>query len=76
MTNVETCFNGYVNKTAFSTSTAKDFSFIKFFVGEGFKETLNNPLKIVDGRTFGQQQKDHLHEKLDEWINENLKDKK
>lgn len=56
-----------------SVSTAKDFSYIRFERGDGFKQGLTNPLKILDGRTVGQAERDNMHEKLDAWIEENLK---
>lgn len=76
MTNDETHMNGFSGQVAFSISTAKDFSYIKFETGPGFKKSLTNPLKIADGRTVGQAEKDSLHEKLDQWIDENLKETK
>ena len=58
----------------YTISTAKDLSYIKFERAEMFKKSMTNPLKIMDGRTVGQANRDHLHEKLDAWINDNLKD--
>jgi hypothetical protein len=76
MTNEEHIFDGYVGSATASVSTAKDLSYVKFEAREGFKKTLTKDLKIADGRTLGQAHRDWLHAKLDEWIEENLKDKK
>ena len=76
MTQDETHFNGFAGKVSFVIATAKDTSYIKFSAYEGFRASLTNNLKLADGRTVGQSEIDHMHAKLDEWINENLKDKK
>ena len=58
---------------SYEVVTAKDGSYINFKSGDGFKRGLTNPLKIADGRTVGQAERDAMHEKLDAWIEENLK---
>ena len=58
---------------SFNVATAKDLSYLRFERGEGFKLGLNNPLKLMDGRTVGQAERAAMHEKLDAWIEENLK---
>lgn len=58
---------------SYNVATAKDFSYLRFERGEGFKAGLTKPLKIADGRTVGQAERDAMHEKLDAWIEENLK---
>ena len=75
MTEDQHIFNGYVGSVGASVSTAKDFSYIRFESGEGFKHSMTHELKIKGGKTIGQANRDWLHSKLDEWIEENLKDK-
>ena len=58
---------------SYHISTAKDFQYISFTRGDGFKAGLTKPLKIADGRTVGQAERDAMHEKLEAWIEENLK---
>ena len=41
-------------------------------VGEDFVYALTNPLKTVDG-TVGSHNRAHIHEKLDEWIDNAIK---
>lgn len=67
----ETHLTGY--PFSYEVATAKDFSYIRFTRGEGFKQGLTKALKIADGRTIGQAERDAMHEKLDAWIEENLK---
>lgn len=72
----ETHFSGFAAPApavSYETAIARDYSYIRFARGEGFKAGLTNPLKILDGRTIGQAERDALHEKLDFWIEENLK---
>ena len=71
----ETHLTGFAQPMAVSyhVVTAKDFSYIRFERDAGFKRGLENPLKIMDGRTVGQAERDAMHEKLDAWIEENLK---
>lgn len=57
----------------YNVITAKDGGYINFKRGDGFKKGLTNPLKIADGRTIGQAERDDLHKKLDTWIDGNLK---
>jgi len=52
--------------------TKKDNSAITFEVGPEIKEYLTNPLKINDGRTVGQANRDELHSRLDALLNANL----
>lgn len=66
-------FAAPVPAVSYETAIARDYSYIRFARGEGFKAGLTNPLKILDGRTVGQAERDALHEKLDFWIEENLK---
>jgi hypothetical protein len=58
---------------SFHVSTAKDFQYISFTRGDGFKQGLENPLKLEDGRTIGEEKRAAMHEKLDAWMEENLK---
>ena len=72
----ETHLSGFaapVPAVSYMVATAYDFSYIRFERGDGFKAGLTNPLKIIDGRTVGQAERDAMHEKLDAWIEENLK---
>lgn len=71
----ETHLSGFAQPTAVSyeVRTARDGEYIHFKRGDGFKRGLSNTLKIADGRTVGQAERDALHEKLDAWIEENLK---
>jgi hypothetical protein len=71
----EVHLTGFAQPAAVSYSivTAKDFSSICFERGDGFKAGLTKGLKIADGRTVGQAERDAMHEKLDAWIEENLK---
>lgn len=55
-------------------TTQKDMSAIKFQFGDEIKEWLTNPLKIMDGRTIGQANRDALHERLDALLDHHLKD--
>jgi hypothetical protein len=64
---------GHPLGVSYELRTAKDYSYITFTSGDGFKQGLTNPLKIADGRTIGQAERDAMHEKLDAWIEENLK---
>ena len=54
-----------------STRTDKEFNVA---VRDCFAEGLTNPLKTVDG-TIGTMHRAHLHELLDEWIDNALKEK-
>lgn len=76
MTNDEHIFDGYAGDIAMSASTAKDFTYVRFDIGNGFKDEITKDLKLADGRTVGQANRDWLHEKLDLWIDENLKETK
>ena len=76
MTNDEHLFDGYVGNVTASVSTAKDFNFVKFEAGEGFKTSLTKEIKVEGGKTLGETHRDWLHAKLDQWIEENLKAKK
>lgn len=58
---------------SYEVRTAKDFSYIRFERDTGFKAGLTKALKLADGRTVGQAERDAMHEKLDAWIEENLK---
>ena len=71
----ETHLTGFGQPTgvSYEIRTARDGEYIYFRRGDGFKRGLSNPLKIADGRTVGQAERDALHEKLDAWIEENLK---
>ena len=53
-------------------TTQKDMSAIKFQIGEDIQGWLTNPLKIVDGRTIGQANRDALHERLDALLDHHL----
>lgn len=55
-------------------TTQKDMSAIKFQIGEDIKGWLTNPLKIMDGRTIGQANRDSLHERLDALLDSHLKE--
>lgn len=57
----------------YSIATAKDNSYIRFDRGEAFKAGLTKELLLADGRTVGQAERDAMHEKLEAWIEENLK---
>jgi hypothetical protein len=65
----------FISKAGFSmlVTTQKDMSAIKFQIGEDVKGWLTNPLKIVDGRTIGQANRDALHERLDAFLDHHLK---
>jgi hypothetical protein len=58
---------------SYSTTLARDYSFIRFERGPGFKKELTNPDITIDGRSIGEKERALLHEKLDFWIEENLK---
>lgn len=46
----------------------------KITVGEAFAKEMVNPLRTVDSTVGGMHRK-HLHELLDEWIDNGLKEK-
>ena len=71
----ETHLTGFAQPTAISYEVLTDRGgeYIHFKRGDGFKAGLTNPLKIADGRTIGQAERDAMHEKLDKWIEENMK---
>lgn len=58
---------------SYEVATAKDFSYLRFTRGDGFKAGLSQSHRIMDGRTVGQAERDAMHEKLDAWIEENLR---
>jgi len=76
MTDDEYILNGYAGKIGASVSTAKDFSYVKFEIGDAFYDSMTDGREIEDGRTIGQANQDWLHDKLNTWIEENLKGKK
>jgi len=55
-----------------SITTKKDNTAITFEIGPDIKEYLTNPLKINDGRTVGQANRDELHSRLDALLDANL----
>ena len=59
---------------AVQIETAKDNKFIKFDAGEAMASSLTNPLKVTYTATVGDMNRRHLHEKLDQWIDANLKE--
>jgi|APCry1669189844_1035258.scaffolds.fasta_scaffold53687_2 hypothetical protein len=52
--------------------TKNDNSAITFEVGPDINDYLTNPLKISDGRTVGQANRDGLHARLDALLDANL----
>ena len=70
----ETHLSGFAQPTAVSyeVRTDRGGEYIHFKRGDGFKQGLTNPLKIADGRTIGQAERDAMHERLDAWIEANL----
>ena len=52
--------------------TQKDMSAISFEIKDLIQEWLTNPLKIADGRTIGQANRDSLHERLDKLLDHHL----
>jgi hypothetical protein len=71
----ETHLTGFAKAAGISHSIVfgKDNTYIRFECGDAFKAGLTNPLKLMDGRTIGQAERDGMHEKLDAWIEGNLK---
>lgn len=71
----ETHLTGFGHPAAvgYEIRTAKGGEYIYFERGDGFKALLTNSLKIADGRTVGQAERDAMHEKLDAWIEGSLK---
>ena len=55
-----------------SIKTKKDNTAITFEVGPEMKDYLTNPMKIDDGRTIGQANRDGLHARLDALLDANL----
>jgi len=55
-----------------SIKTKKDNTAITFEVGPEIKDYLTNPMKIDDGRTIGQANRDGLHAHLDALLDANL----
>jgi len=55
-----------------SIKTKKDNTAITFEVGPEIKDYLTNPMKIDDGRTIGQANRDGLHVRLDALLDANL----
>lgn len=53
-------------------TTKKDMTKITFETGVGMNEWLTNPLKIMDGRTIGQANRDELHQRLDALLDHHL----
>ena len=53
-------------------TTKNDSSAITFEVGSDINDYLTNPLKISDGRTVGQANRDSLHARLDALLDANL----
>lgn len=53
-------------------TTKKDNTAITFEVGSAINDYLINPLKIFDGRTVGQANRDGLHARLDALLDANL----
>lgn len=70
----ETHLSGFAKAVGISHSIVfgKDSKYIRFECGDAFKAGLTNPLKIADGRTIGQAERDDMHKKLDAWIDKNL----
>jgi hypothetical protein len=66
-------FNGFNGEISYAM-TRSDVEFhIKS--GEGFVPALTNQLKTVDGLTVGGMNRKHLHECLDEWIDNAIRAK-
>lgn len=55
-----------------SIKTKKDNTAITFEVGPEINDYLTNPMKISDGRTVGQANRDGLHARLDALLDANL----
>jgi len=55
-----------------SIKTKKDNTAIIFKVGPEIKDYLTNSMKISDGRTVGQANRDGLHVRLDALLDANL----
>jgi hypothetical protein len=41
---------------------------IEFIAEEGFKKSMNSPLKTTNGLTVGERNRADLHRRLDAWI--------
>lgn len=72
MTNEECFFAPKMGGLSMLVTTQKDMSSIKFQIGEDIKGWLTNPLKLMDGRTIGQANRDSLHERLDALLDSHL----
>jgi hypothetical protein len=70
--NDECFFAPRMNGLSVLVTTQKDMSAIKFQIGEDIQGWLTNPLKVADGRTIGQKNRDSLHERLDALLDHHL----
>jgi len=76
MSEYETLLPGFsaTGPKGYAVEIETDKDRITFHAGEALASSLTNPLKVTYTATVGDMNRRHLHEKLDAWLDANLKE--